>query len=120
MSGKRRILIVDDELQIRNLVRSVLERAGYEVTAARNGCEAIELLAASDYDVVLLDVMMPKLDGLEVVDELRKSASPILAHTYLLTAGDMSHLEDLPVRGVIAKPFDISVLVAETKDCIGH
>jgi two-component system, OmpR family, response regulator ResD len=120
MNGKRRILIVDDEVQIRNLVRNVLERAGFEVTAARNGCEAIELLAAGDYDVVLLDVMMPKVDGLEVVDELRKASSPVLAHTYLLTAGDANSLADLPVRGVIAKPFDISVLVAEAKDCIGH
>src|SRR5687767_6962756 len=55
---KRRILIVDDDAQIRTLVRTVLERAGYEVTAARNGHEAIELLAASDYDVILLDVMI--------------------------------------------------------------
>ncbi|MGZ8868821.1 MAG: response regulator, partial [Thermoanaerobaculia bacterium] len=111
---------VDDEVQIRNLVRNVRERAGFEVTAARNGCEAIELLTAGDYDVVLLDVMMPKVDGLEVVDELRKASSPILAHTYLLTAGDAKSLADLPIRGVIAKPFDISVLVAEAKDCIGH
>lgn len=102
------------------MVRIVLERAGYDVTTARNGCEAIELIAARDYDVVLLDVMMPKLDGLEVVDELRKTNSPVLAHTYLLTAGQPKQLEELPVRGVIAKPFDIQALLAETKDCIGH
>ncbi|MGZ5476830.1 MAG: response regulator transcription factor [Thermoanaerobaculia bacterium] len=116
---KRKILVVDDDASIRTMVRTVLERAGYEVTTARNGCEAIVLIAASDYDVVLLDVMMPKLDGLEVVDELRKSNSPVLAHTYLLTAGPQA-LDDLPVRGVIAKPFDIRSLLAETKDCIGH
>ena len=120
MTSKRRILIVDDDAQIRTLVRTVLERAGYEVTAARNGHEAITLLAASDYDVILLDVMMPQVDGLEVVDELRRTASPSLAHTYLLSAGDTDQLLNLPVRGVITKPFDISALVAETKDCIGH
>ncbi|MGZ8830937.1 MAG: response regulator transcription factor, partial [Thermoanaerobaculia bacterium] len=74
---KRKILVVDDDASIRTMVRTVLERAGYEVTTARNGCEAIVLIAESDYDVVLLDVMMPKLDGLEVVDELRKSNSPV-------------------------------------------
>jgi len=116
---KRKILVVDDDASIRTIVRTVLESAGYEVTTARNGCEAIVLIAAGDYDVVLLDVMMPKLDGLGVVEELRKNNSPVLAHTYLLTTGKQP-LDDLPVRGVIAKPFDIRSLLAETKDCIGH
>lgn len=98
----------------------VLERAGYDVTTARNGCEAIALIAVADYDVVLLDVIMPKMDGLGVVDELRKNNNPVLAHTYLLTAGHPQQLAELPVRGVIAKPFDINDLLAETKDCIGH
>ena len=102
------------------MVRTILEREGYEVTTARNGFEAIAMLAAADYDVVLLDAMMPKLDGFGVVDELRKTNSPILAHTYLLTAGESDRLNDLPVRGVITKPFDIHILLAETKDCIGH
>jgi CheY-like chemotaxis protein len=120
VKDRRRILVVDDDASVRTTVRSVLERAGYEVTTARNGCEAIELIAQADYDVVLLDVMMPKLDGLGVVDELRKTNSGVLAHTYLLTAGKPHGLSELPVRGVIVKPFDIRALLAETKDCIGH
>jgi CheY-like chemotaxis protein len=120
MNGTRRILIVDDDAGVRTLVRTVLERAGYEVTTARDGCEAIALIAADDYDVVLLDVVMPKLDGLGVVDELRKDKLGVLAHTYLMTAGDPDQLARLPVRGVIAKPFDIRRLLEETKDCIGH
>ncbi len=120
VNGKRKILIVDDEPSIRSMVKAVLERAGYEVATARNGFEAIALIAANDYDVVLLDVMMPKLDGREVVEALRRDNSPVLAHTYLLTASPSEHLRDLPVRGIIVKPFDIHDLVAETKDCIGH
>ena len=112
--------MVDDDASIRTLVRAVLERAGYDVVTAGDGLEAIALLAASDYDVVLLDVTMPNLNGLGVVDELRKNNLAVLAHTYLLTAGDSDQLTGLPVRGVIAKPFDISILVAEAKDCIGH
>lgn len=120
MTSKRRILIVDDEAAIRTLVRTALERAGYEVTTARDGREAIALLAASDYDVVLLDVMMPTMNGLGVVDELRKNNVGVLAHTYLLAAGDTKPLLELPVCGVIEKPFDVSSLLAEAKDCIGH
>jgi len=117
---KRRILVVDDEASIRTMVQTVLERVGYEVTTARNGREAITLLAASDYDLVLLDVRMPIAGGIDVIDELRKSHASVLAHTYLLSAEDGAQLTNLPVRGIIAKPFDISRLVAEAKDCIGH
>jgi CheY-like chemotaxis protein len=99
---KRRILVVDDEASIRAMVKTVLERVGYDVTTARNGREAIALLAQSDFDVVLLDVMMPVLGGVDVVESLRKDNLGVLAHTYLLTAGDAERLTGLPVRGIIA------------------
>ena len=83
MSGTRRILIVDDAASIRTMVRAVLERAGYEVVTARNGCEAIALLVNNDYDVVLLDAIMPKLDGRSVVEQLRSENNPVLAHMFL-------------------------------------
>ena len=120
MMNKRRILVVDDDGAVRTLVRAVLEGAGYEVTTARDGRQAIELIAASDYDVVMLDVWMPKLDGVSVVQELRKANSPVLAHTYLLSGSEPEQYGNLPVRGVIGKPFDIRALIAEAKDCIGH
>ena len=120
MNAKRRILVVDDEASIRTLVKTVLERAGYEVTTARDGREAISLLTTSDYDVVLLDVIMPHISGLGVVDELRRNNNAVLAHTYLLTGGDSDQFADLPVRGIIAKPFDLNGLIAQAKDCIGH
>ena len=117
---KRRVLVVDDDPTVRGMVRSVLERAGYEVTAASNGCQAIAYLASTDFDVVLLDVAMPKLSGLAVIGRLQKENSPVLAHTYLLTSEAPSDLADLPICGVISKPFDMRTLLAETRDCIGH
>jgi DNA-binding response OmpR family regulator len=117
---RRRVLVVDDDASVRGMVRAVLEHAGYEVTAASNGCEAIACLASSDYDVVLLDVAMPKLSGIAVVGRLQKENSAILAHTYLLTTDQPSDLAELPVCGIISKPFDMQTLLAETKDCIGH
>ena len=120
MKTKRTILVVDDDNNVREQARAIFQHAGYDVTTAIDGSEAIKLLTVSDYDVVLLDIAMPKLDGLSVVDELLKSNSAVLAHTYLLSDGDVSLLQELPVSGVIGKPFDRRVLIAEAKDCIGH
>ena len=117
---KRRVLVVDDDPTVRGMVRSVLEHVGYEVTAARDGFEAINRLAADDYDMVLLDAAMPKLSGLAVVGQLQKENSAILAHTYLLTTDQPVDLEKLQICGVINKPFDMRTLLAEAKDCIGH
>jgi DNA-binding response OmpR family regulator len=115
-----RILVVDDDATVRSLMRSILERAGYEVTTAHDGRAAIARLAESDFDLVLLDVVMPHLDGVSVVHELEKSNRPVLAHTYLLSGTDPNRYGDLPVAGVIGKPFDIRALLAEAKSCIGH
>jgi len=120
MNARRRILVVDDDAAVRTMVRTVLEHAGYDVTTARDGRQAIALLASSDYDLVLLDVVMPNLDGVSVVRELHKANSPVLAHTYLLSGTDPNQYGGLPVAGVIGKPFDIRALLAEAKDCIGH
>ena len=119
MNARRRILVVDDDEAARTHVRSVLERAGYDVTTARDGRQAIALIAAADYDLVLLDVIMPRLDGVSVVHQLEKANRAVLAHTYLL-CGDPNQYANLPVAGVIGKPFDIRALLAEARDCIGH
>lgn len=116
METRKRVLVVDDEDSIRRLVKKILERAGFEVRTARDGVEAIEWIAAEDFDVVLLDVMMPKLDGFGVVHELEKMRPQLLAHTLLVTASHLKSLQSLPVRGIITKPFSVSDLVRETQD----
>lgn len=83
MSEAVRILVVDDENRIRRLLKMYLEREGYEVDEAENGVQAMELALENDYHCILLDVMMPEKDGMEVLTELREQKStPIL----LLTA----------------------------------
>ena len=116
-TGMHKVLVVDDEDSIRMLVKKVLERAGYDVACARDGCEAIERLAADDYDVVLLDVMMPKLDGFGVVQAMQTTCPRLLARTLLVTASHLKSLQTLPVRGIITKPFSVGELVAETQKC---
>ncbi|HKB81507.1 MAG TPA: response regulator [Thermoanaerobaculia bacterium] len=114
---RRRVLVVDDDSSVRVLIRGALEQAGYEVTVVRNGFDAIARLAADDYDVVLLDIGLPKVRGVDVVGRLDHA---VLAHTVLLTTGEAAQLADLPVSGVISKPVDLRTLLAETKECIGH
>jgi two-component system response regulator MprA len=115
-----RILVVDDDRAVRESLRRSLSFNGYSVSLAEDGVEALNAISSERPDALVLDVMMPKLDGLAVVDQLRKDHAAVLAHTYLLTAGQTAHLQELPVRGLIGKPFDIQTLLAETKDCIGH
>ena len=73
-----RILIVDDEKSIRNTLREILEYEKYEVDEAEDGERGINLIKENDYDVVLCDIKMPKLDGIEVLEktnELEKTRS---------------------------------------------
>lgn len=82
MGNPIKILVVDDEERIRRLLRMYLERENYEIDEAENGTIALTKAIASDYDVILLDIMMPGKDGIEVCQELReKKATPIIMLT---------------------------------------
>ena len=77
-----RLLVVDDEDRIRRLLKMYLEREDYVIDEAANGIDALELALANDYDVILLDLMMPGKDGIEVCKELReKKATPVIMLT---------------------------------------
>ncbi len=69
------ILVVDDEAQIRTLIRKYAEFAGYQVSEATNGMEAVEMAKANRYDLVVMDIMMPELDGLSACREIRNISS---------------------------------------------
>ncbi|HYC61220.1 MAG TPA: response regulator [Thermoanaerobaculia bacterium] len=114
------VLVVDDDHVIRSLVRVVLARAGYTVATARDGVEALEMLTGAHYDAVILDVMMPRLDGLGVVERLEQTAPAILDRTLLLTASNLRRLDELPVFGVMAKPFEMEELLRQTQACIAN
>jgi DNA-binding response OmpR family regulator len=102
------ILLVDDEDSIQKLLTYPLEREGFNVVAARDGEEALERFAAADPDLVVLDIMLPKIDGLEVCKRLRaRSTVPII----MLTARD-DELDkvvglELGADDYITKPFSI-------------
>lgn len=111
-----RILIVDDEMEMRKLIGIYLQQEDYFVEEAENGKEAYEKVLTNDYDLMILDVMMPIMDGWETMEQVRKVSSiPII----LLTA--KAAVED-KVSGLMAgaddylvKPFDEAELIARVK-----
>ena len=84
MDQEGRILVVDDEPLIVKLLKHNLEKSGYEVLAAGNGREGLEVLEKEPVDVVLLDIMMPEMDGMEALRRIKASERPVLV--IMLTA----------------------------------
>ncbi|WP_157418396.1 response regulator transcription factor [Bacillus cereus] len=111
-----RILIADDDKEIRNLLKIYLERELYMVDTAINGEEALHLFNQNNYNLVILDLMMPKIDGIEVCKKLRdKTNIPIL----MLTAKDheVDKILGLSIGAddYITKPFSIHEVIARVK-----
>ncbi|MEA2489682.1 MAG: hypothetical protein QOH21_1474 [Acidobacteriota bacterium] len=112
MNSKPRVLVVDDEPAIRALVAKIVERAGHPVDTARDGADAIAKLEKQQYAVVVLDLMMPIVDGYALIDHLKRRGGPRPA-IIVVSAGDSAALRQLDgsvVHSIIRKPFDIDVL----------
>ena len=107
-----RVLVVDDEPAIRALVAKIVERAGYPVDTAVDGADAIEKLQGHRYAVIVLDLMMPNVDGYGLIRHLKEGAGPHPA-IIVISAGESVTLRQLDasmVHSIIRKPFDIDVL----------
>ncbi len=112
----RTILVVDDERNIIELVRLYLEQAGYSVAEARDGRQALEQHARLDPDLVVLDLMMPELDGMEVTREIRRRGeTPILMLTARGEDIDRIIGLELGADDYLPKPFNPRELVARVK-----
>jgi two-component system response regulator VicR len=117
----KKVLVVDDDDAIRNMVERVLRREHFDVESARDGFEAIEKLARNDYGTVLLDLMMPRVDGLGVLRFLETRQSDPVPRVIVMTANLQTAQETVdaqPVFRVLPKPFDIHQLVTHVKECI--
>lgn len=121
MTGQR-ALVVDDDAAIRILVTRILQRHGLTVDNARDGAEAIEKLLQHDYDIIALDLMMPRIDGVGVVRYLTEKMPEKLRNVIVMTAFGKQALEQVcpPVLRFVEKPFDIAVFLAEAEDCGGE
>ena len=110
------ILIVDDEINIRKVVREYAEFEGYEVTEAENGMEAVNLCAEHDYDLIIMDVMMPRLDGYSACKEIRKKKSiPFIMLSARGEEYDKLFGFEIGIDDYVVKPFSPKELMARIK-----
>ena len=106
------ILIVEDDFDIQELLQNFLHEAGYEVDIASDGVEALSLFANGKYDLILLDIMLPKIDGYGVCELIRKQSDiPIIMLTALSNEEDQIKGLDLQVDDYITKPFSMPILI---------
>ena len=115
----RRILIVDDEINIRRVVKEYAEFEGYEVGEAANGMEAVELVKNNDYDLIVMDIMMPKLDGFSTCKEIKKYKSiPVIMLSARGEEYDKLFGFELGIDDYVVKPFSPKELMARIKAVI--
>ncbi|HBN09391.1 MAG TPA: hypothetical protein DD435_12330 [Cyanobacteria bacterium UBA8530] len=114
-----RILVAEDCLINQLLARRLLEKIGYEVFVVGNGREAVEALEKNSFDLVLMDLMMPEMDGLTATRLIREGEGefgfhiPILALTANTTLGDRERCSEVGMDGFIAKPIRAQTLLGE-------
>ena len=115
-----RALVVDDDEPIRTLLAKIVEHEGFAVETAKDGSEAIKRIDADGYDIILLDLMMPRVDGYQVLDHLRDEHPDLIPCTIVATAVPERDLRRQAISGVFkvhSKPFDIPQLVADIHSC---
>lgn len=121
METEHNVLVVEDDPAIRRLVMMVLRRHGYVVDSAVDGLEAVLKLGLIEYDAIVLDLMMPQLDGFEFLKTFAENEPQRLRKVIVTSAASPAvireRMQGTPFR-VLPKPFDISDLVAVVRGCI--
>ena len=116
---KQNILVIDDDKNIREVVKLYLRKEGYEVTEAADGAIGVDLFFGKQYDLVILDIMMPVQDGIETIKQIRaKSNVPVIMLTAKGETFDKVLALELGADDYIVKPFDPHELVARVKAVI--
>jgi CheY-like chemotaxis protein len=116
-----RVLIVDDDDGIQTLMKALLRRREVIVDSASDGDAALRKMGERNYDSIVLDLMLPKVNGFEVVKELKSRSPELLKRTIVVTAVSNHALADFEdselVRRVLRKPFDINEFIDEVLAC---
>ena len=122
MPAKKQILVVEDELQVRTLLAKLLEKNDYEVATAEDGLEAMKFLEEKRPDLMLVDVMMPRLDGFSLVKAVRfrkeNRMIPIIFLTAKTDARSMIEGINVGAKFFLTKPFQIGDVLAKIKKAL--
>ena len=121
------ILVIDDDITIRTLLQSTLTNKGFKVISAEDGHKGLELAKTQDIDLILLDWMMPEMDGIEVLTELKRDGDtediPVIMLTSKEKTGDVELANSKGVVDYIIKPFklfEVSEMVQKHLEKINH
>jgi two-component system response regulator ResD len=108
-----KILVVDDEVNIRNVIKEYAKFEGYEVEEAGNGMQAVEICKEKDFDIIIMDVMMPKLDGFSAIKEIRKTKNiPVLMLSARGEEYDKLFGFEVGIDDYVVKPFSPKEVMA--------
>jgi DNA-binding NtrC family response regulator len=122
MAEKSRVLVVDDEEALRYLLSTELAAEGYEVETASDGDEAIEAIKQKDYDVVLLDIKMPRVDGFEVLKFIKQNKPEIKVIMLTAYADVKNAIEALKLGAsdFVSKPYDLEDILTSINRALGR
>lgn len=114
-----RVRVADDEAAIRTLVARLLRRAGFEPVEATDGQDAIEQLDAAELDALVLDLMMPRVDGFGVIEHLIETQPRMMEKTVVMTAFPKTAAKERlhQLCSIVAKPFDTDELIQLVRSC---
>ncbi len=115
-----RLLVVDDDSAITALLVALFNRQGFLIETAANGEEAIEKLRSTEFSAILLDLMLPRMNGFEVIREIKSFAPALLQRTIVVTAASdatLRHFDQADVYALIRKPFELDELVGAVHRC---
>lgn len=115
-----KILVADDEEELLELIRFSLDTSGFHVTTAKNGKQALDLSQKEKFDLIILDVMMPLMDGYHAASEITQDphAPPILLLTSRDFDQDQTAIKGSGASAFLSKPFEITELIQTVKDII--
>jgi len=114
------VLVIDDDLALRGLFTTLLGKKGFEVDTAADGRVAFDQIHRHNYSVILLDLMMPEVNGFELLDRLERDSPSLMQKVIVMTGASQRAVQNLDtsrVWGLIRKPFDIDNLVSSTVAC---
>ncbi len=122
MNGKIHILLAEDERTLAMIIKDTLDGQGFDVTVADDGEQALTFYRANKPDVLVADVMMPRMDGYELVRRIRKSdrQTPVIFLTARSAVGDVVHGFEMGANDYLKKPFGMQELIVRIKALLGR